>query len=115
MDKLYIGDIPKEFHFAIYNNNYIDLFNTGTLYNGTYTYYRIWLYDNQFMYEQGSRTYSNYNTTYAQNISVTDNIRYRRDFPDIVQTIFIYLLLLVFLVNLVTSAVKKGGMLGGLL
>lgn len=115
MDKLYIGDIPSSYHYALFNNNYIELFDTPNLVNGTYTYYRIYLYDNMFAYDIGSRTFSNYNTTYAKNISVTDNIRYRRDFPDIAQTIFLYILLFIFLINIVTSSIKRGGILGGLL
>lgn len=115
MDKLYIGDIPNDYHYALFNNNYIDLFNTPNLNNGTFQYYRIYLYDNLFAYDIGSRQFSQYNNTYATNIDVTDNIRYRRDFPDIAQTIFLYVLLLIFLLNLVTSSIKKGGLLGGLL
>lgn len=117
MDTLFIGDIPQEFHFAQFNNYYIDLYDTNVLQaNNTYTYYRIYLYDNQFMYEQLQRQIgSYYQNTYLNQVRVTDNIRYRRDFPDIAQTIFLYILLFIFLVNLVTSSIKKGGMLGGLL
>lgn len=115
MDKLYIGDIPKEYHYALFSSNYIDLFNTSNLYNGTYNFYRLYLYDNFFVYELSSRAFSNYNVTVATNIEVTDNIRYRRDFPDILQSVFIYVLLFVFLINLVTSCIKRGGLLSGLL
>lgn len=115
MDKIYIGDIPSNYHYAIFSNYYIDLYDRPTLTNGTFTFYRIYLYDNQFAYSVGAQTYNQYYTTTATDVEVTDNIRYRRDFPDIVQTIFIYCFLLVFLLNLVTSSIKKGGMLGGLL
>lgn len=33
MDTLYIGDIPQEYHYALFNNGYIDLYNTDTLFN----------------------------------------------------------------------------------
>lgn len=117
MDTLYIGDIPSEYHYAQFNNYYIDLYNTNVLQaNHTYQYYRIYLYDNQFMYESLSRQIGSYSSnTYLESVRVTDNVRYRRDFPDIALTIFLYILLFIFLVNIVTSSIKKGGLLGGLL
>lgn len=42
MDTLYIGDIPQEYHFALFNNGYIDLYNTSQLNNGTYNFYRVY-------------------------------------------------------------------------
>lgn len=115
MDKLYIGDIPSDYHYALFNSNFVDLFNTSNLTNGTYQYYRVYLYDNFFAYDTGTRQFSQYNYTYATDIDVTDDIRFRRDFPDIAQTVFLYVLLFVFLVNLVTSSIKRNGLLGGLL
>lgn len=117
MDTIYTGDIPQSFHYAQFSNYYIDLYDTNVLQaNHTYNYYRIYLYDNLFLYDSLSRQIGSYSTnTYLQNVRVTDNIRYRRDFPDIALTIFLYILLFIFLVNLVTSSIKKGGLLGGLL
>lgn len=117
MDKLYIGDIPQEYHYAQFNNNYIDLYNTSVINNNTtYTYYRVYMYDNQFMYEKlntttGSYYYSRTNT----DIEVTNDIMYRRDMPNILLMTCIFVLIGVWLINLVTSFVKKGGILGGLL
>ena len=31
MDVLYIGDIPQDYHYAVFGNNYIDLYNTTDL------------------------------------------------------------------------------------
>lgn len=115
MDKIYIGNIPTDYHYAVFGNYYIDLYDRQNLSNGTFTYYRIYLYDNMFAYDLGVQTYSQYYNVTAKDVEVTDNIRYRRDFPEIVQTIFLYCLLLIFLLNIVTSSIKKGGMLGGLL
>lgn len=116
MDTLYIGNIPSEYCYADFGSDYIDLYNTNVLQpNNTYTYYRVYLYDNAFFYEDLYITRSSYSSNiYLDKIDVTDNIRYRRDFPDICSTIFIYCILFIFLVNLVTSSIKKGGMLGGL-
>ena len=30
MDTLYIGDIPSEYHYAVFNNGYIDFLNFFT-------------------------------------------------------------------------------------
>lgn len=117
MDILYIGDIPQEYHFANFNNNYIDLYNTDTLRpNTTYTYYRIYLYDNLFEYTQNTTiTSSYYTSTVLHDVDVSNNICYRRDFSNICVITFIFVFFAVFLLNLITSIIRKGGVLGGLL
>lgn len=116
MDKLYIGDIPKEYCYARFNSNYIDLYNTSLLTSGnTYTFYRVYLYENQFMYEQLQTTTGGYySTQYNTFINVTDDVFYRRDMPSILCMTFIFAIGFVFLINLVTSFVKRGGLLHGL-
>lgn len=117
MDTLYIGDIPSDYHFAEFNNNYIDLYNTDVILpNHSYTYYRVYLYDNSFYYDvntlqTGSWT-NQYNLTYVQTSSSTV---YRRDFDSICFITFCFVLLGIFLLNLITSIIRKGGVLGGLL
>lgn len=115
MDKLYIGDIPNSYHYAIFSDNHIDLYNRENLTNGTYDFYRIYYNYDGFLYSHGSQNYSSYNTTYATSIDVTDDFYYRKDFSDILLSSFIYIVFIIFLLNIVTSAVKKGGSLGGLL
>lgn len=115
MDKIYIGDIPKEYHYALWGSNYVDLFNTPVLSsNDTYNYYRLYFYDNTFLYSEGTRQGSYY-TTSLQDVQVTDDFFYRRDIDSIFSMCFVVLLGIVFCINLVTSFIKKGGMLGGLL
>lgn len=114
MDKLYIGDIPKEYHYAVYGSNYIDLYNTPNL-NTNLDYYRVYLYDNLFAYEQRNARYTALNPSYAQNIEVTDNYMYRRDYPSIISISFVSIILIVFLFNIISSGFKRGGLLGGLL
>lgn len=114
MDILYIGDIPKEYHFAVYGSNYIDLYNTINL-QGTLDYYRVYMYENQFAYEKRTTTYNQYYYTTAQNIDVTDNYLYRRDFPHILTSVFIFSIFFIFLLNIFTSIFKRGGVFGGLL
>ena len=117
MDAIYIGSsIPSEYHFALYGNGYIDLYNTANLRNGTFTYYRI--YKNmggKFYYEKGVRRFSLTSETIASPIGVTDKW-YNRD--DAYSILFFFLcisIFTIFLVNLFTSVFKKGGLLSGLL
>lgn len=114
MDILYIGDIPQDFHYAIFNNGYIDLYNTSVLHNGTYDYYRIYTNCNGFYYKQGQQQYSQYTTTYTQDIQISDSPVYRTDFPNILVMTAIFVLFGVWLLNIVTSLIRKGGVLGGL-
>lgn len=115
MDKLYIGDIPTEYSFARFGNGYIDLYNTQVLHNNTYTYYRIYTNDNGFYYSINNTTYNQYITEYAQPIEVTTNVCYRTDFPNIMIMTFLFVLFGIFLFNIITSLIRKGGVLGGLL
>ena len=117
MDKLYIGEIPTSYKYAIFNNYYIDLYDTGELLaNHTYHYYRLFLYDNVYLYSQGENSRGNYTTTqYLQEIPVTQDIVYRRDFPSIILMWFIYIIVALWVFNFMTNIVKKGGLLNGLL
>lgn len=114
MDTLYIGDIPSEYHYALFNNGYIDLYNTDTLTNGTYNFYRIYTNVNGFYYRKYQQTYGQYNITYAQNINVSDQVVYRQDFFSILFITLAFTFVGVWLLNLITSCVRKGGVLGGL-
>lgn len=114
MDTIYIGNIPSEYHYARFGSNYIDLFNTNQLNNNhTYTYYRIYMYDNLFEYDVRSQQGSYYNET-LQNVKVSSSQVYRRDFGDICVIIALMVGFGVWLLNLMTSIFRKGGVLGGL-
>lgn len=115
MDVLYIGDIPKEYHYAIFNNGYIDLYNTDTLHNNVYTYYRIYTNCGGFYYKTGTTQVGQYTTTLTDNVSVTDNLCYRNDFDSILFITFILAFFGIWLFNIITSIIRKGGLLGGLI
>lgn len=113
MDILYVGDIPQSYHFALFNNGYVDLYNVETLINGTYDFYRVYTNAGGFYYRHMSTNYSQYNTTTAQNITVTDNVCYRTDFSNILFLTLAFTFIGVWFLNLLTSCVRKGGILGG--
>lgn len=115
MDKVYIGQqIPAEYHYALFGNGYIDLYNTAELKGGTLDYYRIYTNAGGFYYKHDSQYYSLTSNTIATLIGVTDKVFYRQDFNSIVVTTFIIALFGVWLFNLLTSLIRKGGLLGGL-
>lgn len=108
MDTLYIGDIPSEYHYAIFNNGYIDLYNTDVLHNNTYTRYRIFTNAGGFYYDISSVNVGNYTTTYTTNIKVSNQAVYRSDFPNILFITLIFTLFGVWLFNIITSLIRKG-------
>lgn len=115
MDKLFIGDIPEQYHFARFGNGYIDLYDTQVLHNGSYNFYRVYTNNNGFYYSFNTANYSQYITEYANPIEVTDNVCYRTDFDSILIITLIFSVFGIFLFNIITSLINKGGLLGGLL
>ena len=113
MDTIYIGNIPTEYKYARFSNNYIDLFKQPNL-EGTLDYYRIYLYDNLFEYDHLQTTFNQYNISTATLVNVSQDFHYRRDLPSICFLSLVEILFIVFIVNLVSSVFKKGGVLGGL-
>lgn len=116
MDTLYIGDIPSEYHYARFNNGYVDLYNTSYIPpNSSFNYYRVYMYDNQFAYDIYSGTTGYNGSTISQNINVSSNPMYRRDMPSILLCVLIFSVFGIWLFNIITSLIRKGGVLGGLL
>lgn len=116
MDSLYIGDIPEEYHYAVFSSDYITLYNTDNFNsNRTYDYYRIYTNLGGFYYGQGVTVVNNYSTINVQDINVSNNWLYRQDIDKIFIVVFIICILFIFVFNIVTSVFKKGGVFGGLL
>lgn len=116
MDTLYTGDIPQDYCYAVFNNGYVDLYNTNSFTSGrSYTYFRVYLTYNEFLYSRGTTHISNYSNLTTTKINVSNDMIYRRDFDKICSTSFIICFCVVLIFNIVTSMFKKGGLLGGLL
>lgn len=114
MDKLYIGDIPSEYCYSVFGNNYIDLYKQENL-QGNLDFYRVYLYDHSFFYEHKFVNYANDSTTIATLIQTTNDWYYRRDMPSIMFMSVVEICIIVIIINLITSVFKKGGLLSGLL
>lgn len=116
MDTLYIGDIPEEYHYAVFNDNSIDLYNTSELINNqTYNFYRIYTnYNECFFYEYKKNIpYINSNQELVE-LQVTSDYKYRPDIDKICITTGSVILIILLCLNLMTSLIRKGGILGGL-
>lgn len=112
-DTIYIGDdISSDYCYARYGDNYIDLFKNEHLENNT-DFYRIYLYNNTFQYEHIFDSFTG--NTVLNFVNVSNDFHYRRDFPSIVFVGLVYCMIIIVLLNLVTSIFKKGGVFSGLL
>lgn len=114
MDTLYISDIPSEYHYAVFGNDYITLFNQPQGHNETLFFYRIYSNNLGYYYTTGQQVFPQYSTSYFQDIPVSNDWLYRTDIDKIFVVCFIIFLMFIWLFNLVTSIFKKGGVFGGL-
>lgn len=114
-DVIYTSDIPSDYHYVRFGSNYIDLFNQASAQNETLQYYRIYYDYSPGTYITGTQNFSSYTRTYFDDYPVSGNIWYRTDIDKILVSVLVIAIFGVFLINLVTSMVKKGGLLGGLL
>lgn len=107
-DTIFVGsDIPLEYHWARFSNNSIDLYKNEHL-TGYQDFYRIFLYDNLFEYEHLFIDYGQNSQTIATFVETSDNWLYRRDLPSICFLSLVEIMILLIIVNLVTSVFKKG-------
>ena len=115
MDTLYVGDIPKEFTFADFHENYIDLYDRQKANSGeteTLPYYRLYFYNGKLFYTQDFFT-----TDKATNfipIKTSDKWYDRPDSLTILCFFCCIAVITLWLTNLFTSIFKKGGILSGL-
>lgn len=113
-DKIYIFDtIPDGYIYGEINRDYIDLYNKESFRNETATYYRIYYNYSSALVVPGTRSFSNYTTTFSE-LPVSRDFFDRPDCYKIISITFILCLLGLWLVNLITSSIKRGGLLGGL-
>lgn len=115
MDILYTGDIPEEFYFADFHENYIDLYDRQKASSGetdTLPYYRLYFYNGKLFYTQDSLT-----TDTATNFIPIKTSNKWYDRPDCLNILMFTLVISVatiWITNIFTSVFKRGGLLGGL-
>lgn len=115
-DKIYIGnDIPDGYIYGNVTDTYIELFNKPNFQNETATCYRIYYRYSDNLVVETTRSFSNYNPTVYPELPVSRDVFDRPHFCNIFIIVFGLSLFGVWLLNLITSIIKRGGLLGGLL
>ncbi len=114
-DKIYIGDeIPDGYIYGNVTDTYIELFNKPSFQNETATCYRIYYRYSDNLVIKTQRDFSGYYTQTFAELPVSRDVFDRPHFANIVIIVFCLSIFGVWLVNLVTSIIKRGGLLGGL-
>lgn len=115
-DKLYVNkDIPEEYKYMDFHADYVDLYNKATFRDETTEVYRIYYSVSPNTYYAYEKTFGSYQTYTYQEYPRTSDICYRSDFPQIVQVCMYFVIVFIFLCNIITSIYKKGGVFSGLL
>ena len=115
-DKVYLpSDIPAEYTFGTYSNGYITLYSQPSAQNETITYYRIYYGYSDGLVTTGQQSFGQYNRTYFEYIPTSRDFFDRPDAFKIVTIVFIIVFFGVWLLNGMTSFIRKGGLLGGLI
>lgn len=119
MSKFYVPEgIGSDYKYVVPNGNYYDLYNVDYLEpNRTYNYYRFYDSVDSDMFVVMERSTTNYNYGYLSCVEVepTSEYFYRKDYPNILMSVFILTIGFVVLINAFTSIIKKGGVLSGLI
>ena len=115
-DKLYVDkDIPEEYKYMDFHEEYVDLYNKSSFRDEITQVYRIYHCISPNTYYTYNRTFGSYSTTTFAEYPRTSEITYRQDFPQICNIVFIFSIFFIFLINIITSIFKKGGVFSGLL
>lgn len=105
---LYIGDVPQQFHYVEFTDYGFNLYNSLTPNIGDTCY--------RFYSNVGSDIYvaSSVNETIGivYDYPVSNDVNYRNDIYFIYIVTFILVVCGVFLINLITRCIRKGGLFG---
>lgn len=117
MTSLYVPiEIAEDFNYLVFNDNYVDFYDTDTLLaNNSYTYYRNYYNFSRDIFEERSVVPDQDTSLECTEVTLTHEYVYRTDYKDIVVISFILILVFTVLINVLTSIVKKGGVLSGLI
>lgn len=110
------AEIPQNYKYmGNITNTYFDIYDRENIRNQSGTYYRIYYGLDPSYWEQYSYTGSSYYETTYQEFERTSSFLARPDNYKIVTVGFCIIFLIILLTNVITSIVKRGGVLGGLL
>lgn len=114
-DKIYIPDsVPDGYIYGTINNYYVDLFNKPSFQQETTTYYRIYYSYSSGLVTSNTRSFTGYNPTTYEQLPVSRSVFDRPDFMNILTITLLLTVCGIWLFNLITSFIRKGGVFGGL-
>lgn len=117
MAKIYVPDeIPDEFcYIGNITDTYFDLYDKSNIQGTSGVTYRVFYGFEPSYYEMRSYNNSSYYTTSYAMIERTSSVFARPDNYKIFSVAFSFIVLVILLINIMTSIIKRGGVLGGLL
>lgn len=114
-DKIYVNsDIPSSYKYAVFSGDYVTLYAQPSARNETIDFYRIYFKYSYDTYISGQQTFGNNTTTFTE-VETSSNFLDRPDSYKMVTIIFVLVFFAIWLLNMFTSMIRKGGLLGGLL
>lgn len=114
-DVLYTSDIPSDYHFVRFGNGYFDLFNEANPNDEIVDFYRVYYSVSPSTYVHLYENYNPNDSIELLDYPVSGDIWQRPDIDKILVSCLCIALFGIFVINIVTSLIKKGGIFGGLL
>ena len=113
----YIPDnIAEDYKYIVFGDDYVDFYSTDNIISGnTYTFYRNYYFFDYDLFQEYTLNATETKNLECVEINPTHNYIYRKDYSNILFTSFIYILGFVVIFNIITSIIKKGGLLSGLI
>lgn len=106
-DKVYITDeIPDGYVYGEVTDDYVILYNQKSFRNETADYYKIYFNYSSGLVTHGTKYFGNYTTTF-DDIDVSRDILDRPDFFNILGITIVFTLCGIWLLNLITSFIKR--------
>lgn len=106
-DKVYITDeIPDGYVYGEVTDDYVILYNQKSFRNETADFYKIYFNYSSGLVTHGTQYFGNYTTTF-EDIDVSRDILDRPDFLNILGVTIIFTLCGIWLLNLITSFIKR--------
>lgn len=96
-DVLYVSDIPSDYHYVAFSNDYFEVYNRPSASNTTLHYYRFYYKYSPGVYIEGDRTFGGYGVTYFDDYPVSGSVWYRPDIDSILLAVLIIALFRYFL------------------
>lgn len=103
-------DVPNNYKYLVrINSNYYELSNVPYVnQNSSYNFVRI--YNNNDYYTEFYQSQTGYNTLNFKEVSVSNDFLCRNDIDKIMVVSFVIIYFIIFLCNIVTRVVKRGGL-----